>query len=103
VTPDAIVEHHGPKGCGYQVKRKDYPDGGLFGRPAGAYTMLDHMAEMDWVDLDAFIEAWLIALRFWGASVDPMKAAPAVDRAHKARWCDGLDERPVPPSPLGSR
>jgi hypothetical protein len=101
VTPDAIIEHHGPsKQRGFRFERKHYPDGGLFDRPAGAYTMLDHMAEMDWVDLDAFIEAWLIALWFWGASVDPAKIVTAVDRAHKARWRDGLDERPVPPTPL---
>jgi hypothetical protein len=99
VTPDAIVEHHAPKSCGYQFKRKDYPDGGLFDRVAGAYTMLDHTAEKDWVDLDAFIEAWLIALRFWEVAVDPMKMAAAVDRAHKARWRSGVDERPVPPTP----
>ena len=102
VTPDAIVEHHAPKyygDCRYHVLRKDCPDGWLTERPAGAYSLLDHMAEKEWVDLDAFIEAWLIALKFWDVSVDPMKIAVAVDRAHKARWREGLDERPVSPTP----
>jgi hypothetical protein len=45
------------------------------------YSWVDHMAEKDeWVDIDEFATAWLIALQLHGVTVSPTQIFVVLDR-----------------------